>query len=209
MFRMVRGRGEPGCTVLTAYDRENSPVVIIREADNADVADIGRLFEEYAHALGIDLGFQDFDQELASLPGAYAAPTGRLLLAADGASPVGCVAVRRLGDDVCEMKRLYVRPEARGQGLGRRLAEAAIAFGRAAGYRAMRLDTLPSMATAHELYRDLGLPRSGSRIATILFPGRHSWSWYSTARLTREGSRRTVEFLSTGGNLSDALAGSA
>ena len=131
-------------------------VIIIREADNADVAEIRKLFEEYAQSLGIDLGFQDFEQELASLPGAYAPPAGRLLLAADGASPVGCVAVRRLGDDMCEMKRLYVRPEVRGQRLGRKLAEAAIAFGRGAGYRAMRLDTLPSMATAHELYRQLG-----------------------------------------------------
>ena len=131
-------------------------MVIIREADNADVADIRTLFEEYAQSLGIDLGFQGFEQELASLPGAYAPPAGRLLLAADGARRVGCVAVRRLGDDMCEMKRLYVRPEARGQRLGRRLAEAAIAFGRAAGYRSMRLDTLPSMATAHELYQELG-----------------------------------------------------
>ena len=163
-------------------------MVIIREADTADVADMRTLFEEYAHSLGIDLGFQDFEQELASLPGAYASPTGRLLLAADGASPVGCVAVRRLSDDACEMKRLYVRPKARGQRLGRRLAEAAIGFGRTAGYRAIRLDTLPSMGTAQELYRRLGF-REVAPYRYNPVPGRHSWSWYPAARLTREGSR--------------------
>jgi ribosomal protein S18 acetylase RimI-like enzyme len=129
----------------------------IREADgSADVAEIRALFEEYAQSLGIDLSFQGFGDELASLPGAYSPPGGRLLLAAHGARAVGCVGVRPLGDGLCEMKRLYVRPEARGGGLGRQLAEAAIAFGKAAHYHAMRLDTLPTMAAAQELYRQLG-----------------------------------------------------
>lgn len=107
---------------------------MIREADgDADIAEVRTLFEEYAQSLGIDLGFQDFDAELAGLPGAYSRPDGLLLLAAIAARTVGCVAVRRLDADVCEMKRLYVRPDARGHAVGRALAEAAVAFGKAAG----------------------------------------------------------------------------
>jgi GrpB-like predicted nucleotidyltransferase (UPF0157 family)/ribosomal protein S18 acetylase RimI-like enzyme len=129
----------------------------IREADSrADITQIRLLFEEYARSLGVDLSFQDFNEELASLPGAYSGPGGRLFLAADGARAVGCVGVRPLGDGICEMKRLYVRPEARGQALGRTLAEAAITFAKAANYHAMRLDTLPTMAAAQDLYKELG-----------------------------------------------------
>ena len=129
----------------------------LREADGrADVAEIRVLFEEYAQSLGIDLSFQDFAEELASLPGAYSPPRGRLLLAANGARAVGCVGVRPQDEGICEMKRLYVRPEARGQAVGRALAEAAIAFGKAAGYHAIRLDTLPTMTGAQALYRQLG-----------------------------------------------------
>jgi len=129
----------------------------IREADStADVAEIRVLFEEYAQSLAVGLGFQDFENELASLPGAYSPPGGCLLLAKSGARSVGCVGVRRLDAAICEMKRLYVRPEARGQRLGRSLVEAAIAFARAAGYGAMRLDTLPTMTAAQDLYRHMG-----------------------------------------------------
>lgn len=132
-------------------------MVMIREADGVvDMADVRTLLEEYAQSLGIDLGFQDFDAELAGLPGAYSRPDGVLLLAATAAGTAGCVAVRRLDADVCEMKRLYVRPDARGHAVGRALAEAAVACGRAAGYRAMRLDTLPTMTKAQALYRELG-----------------------------------------------------
>ncbi|HEU4587866.1 MAG TPA: GNAT family N-acetyltransferase [Gemmatimonadales bacterium] len=122
----------------------------------ADIAMARELFREYADRLGVDLCFQGFETELATLPGRYAPPSGRLFLAWHDDMAAGCVALRRLEPGVCEMKRLYVRPAARGHGLGRALAERVIAEGRAAGYLTMRLDTLPAMQEAQGLYAALG-----------------------------------------------------
>ncbi|HJZ60276.1 MAG TPA: GNAT family N-acetyltransferase [Gemmataceae bacterium] len=129
----------------------------IRPATTPDeIPAVRDLFREYAAALGISLCFQHFDEELAGLPGAYAPPTGRLLVAADGPALAGCIALRPLGEGACEMKRLYVRPAYRKTGLGRRLVDRILAEAEAAGYHEIRLDTLPVMADAIRLYRALG-----------------------------------------------------
>ena len=117
---------------------------------------IRRLFLQYAESLGFDLEFQNFEQELESLPGDYAAPNGCLLIAEDSGNWAGCVALRGLEDDNCEMKRLYVIPEYRGLGIGKILAQAVIKEARARGYKKMRLDTVPSMKQARGLYASLG-----------------------------------------------------
>ncbi|MFY9742141.1 MAG: GNAT family N-acetyltransferase [Candidatus Sulfotelmatobacter sp.] len=123
----------------------------------AQIAQARELFLEYANSLGFSLCFQNFDKELAGLPGDYAPPRGRLLLAQYEDQLAGCVALHPLEADVCEMKRLYLRPQFRGKGLGRALADRIIAEARQIGYRSMRLDTVePMMKDAVAMYRKLG-----------------------------------------------------
>lgn len=120
-----------------------------------DLEAVRDLFQEYADSLAVDLGFQDFGAEVDDLPGKYASPTGSLLIAWRGNEAIGCVAMRRIDSNSCEMKRLYVRPSGRGESLGRQLAERICEQARSAGYRQICLDTLPSMATAQALYASL------------------------------------------------------
>ena len=147
----------------------------IRRATPSDLDEIRAMLREYAEWLQVDLCFQNFDQELAGLPGDYASPSGCLLIA-EGA---GCVALRRIDDDICEMKRLYVRPVHRGSGLGRRLILAIIEHAREIGYVKMRLDTMPKMNSAQSIYESFGFrdisayrynPEPGARFLELDLP---------------------------------------
>ncbi len=133
-----------------------APAELLQAASAEEFAAARALFEDYAQQLGIDLCFQDIDYEFAHLSQIYAAPSGALLLARRDAAFVACGALRRRSATVCEMKRLYVRPEARGAHLGRRIAAALIDRARALHYSRMVLDTLASMSAAQSLYRSLG-----------------------------------------------------
>lgn len=154
------------------------PGKIIPVGSSADLDAVKRLFTAYASALGIDLSYQGFEAELAGLPGKYAAPSGALLMARDtDGEPLGCVALRPLDDaGCCEMKRLYVSPQARGLGLGKALINAVIAEATRIGYREMRLDTLPTMGEAISLYRKAGFlpidPYYETPVAGTIFMGR-------------------------------------
>lgn len=138
----------------------------------SDLDEVRAIFREYAQSTGVDLGFQNFDQELASLGTFYAA----IFVAREAAAVAGCVALRDLGGKVCEMKRLYVRPAFRGRSLGKTLALHVIGEARTRGFAAMRLDTLPSMSEAMGLYESLGFrdiepyrfnPVAGSRFLEL------------------------------------------
>jgi ribosomal protein S18 acetylase RimI-like enzyme len=153
--------------------RSSFEIVPVRSAN--DLAAVAALFEAYAASLEVDLAYQDFTAELASLPGRYAPPEGELLLARDpDGRPIGCAALRPMkSEGCCEMKRLYVSPRARGLGLGKALVEAMIGAAERIGYCEMRLDTLPSMTDAQALYRRFGFeiaePYYATPVAGTLF----------------------------------------
>lgn len=137
-------------------------MLTLEEATTAeDMQEVISLFREYAGSLGFDLDFQDFEGELTSLPGEYSPPGGTILLARFDGAAAGCVALRRIDGETCEMKRLYVRPQRRGRGIGRRLAEKVIERARSLGYHAMRLDTVKTMVEANSLYHELGFREIG------------------------------------------------
>jgi ribosomal protein S18 acetylase RimI-like enzyme len=131
-------------------------LAILPAHDEPMLSHIRVLFREYAESLGFHLCFQDFDREMAELPGQYRPPMGRLLVATWSGEVAGCVAMKPLGEGLCEMKRFFVRPAFRGKGIGQALAVAIINEARSAGYRAMRLDTVPSMQSAIRIYESLG-----------------------------------------------------
>ena len=125
-------------------------------ANKEDIESARQLFLEYAKSLNFDLCFQGFDEELKNLPGDYSPPEGELLLAYSDGKLTGCAALRKFENDICEMKRLYIRSEFRGQGIGRQVAVRVIEDAKKSGYKKMRLDTLPAMQEAIKLYKDLG-----------------------------------------------------
>ncbi|HRE17732.1 MAG TPA: GNAT family N-acetyltransferase, partial [Rhodocyclaceae bacterium] len=145
------------------------PVLHTLTADDAKAIEhVRQFFRNYAAWLGVDLSFQGFEEEMASLPGAYSAPAGRLFYAERNGQPAGCVGIRPLSGGLCEMKRLYVEPRHRGFEVGRDLALAAIRAAREIGYRKLLLDTLPAMRVAVKLYRELGFKEAPAYYQTPL-----------------------------------------
>jgi len=144
---------------LSGFDGHFGGVNIIAAQTPHQIHETRRLFREYEQFLAVDLCFQNFEEELAGLPGKYAAPEGALLIAIDGQESAGCVALRKLEDGVCEMKRLFIRPVYRKQGLGRVLARRIIEEAGLLGYKWMRLDTLERLTEAMRLYESLGFRR--------------------------------------------------
>jgi putative acetyltransferase len=135
---------------------QTQPVELVPAQTPELIAVARRLFREYADAIGVDLEYQGFSAELAALPTPYEPPHGALFIAKVDGNAAGCVALRRLDDNSAEMKRLYVRPGFRSLGLAKRLVAAVVLAARRGGYSELRLDTLPSMASAQALYRKLG-----------------------------------------------------
>lgn len=158
------GDNSPGALAAKA----KGDVEIRHAASVQELAYVRTLFKEYAEWLGVDLGFQGFAAELAGLPGVYGPPRGRLLLAFVNGEAAGCVALRPLPENVCEMKRLFVRPDFRRRGIGRLLAERIIGEAREMGYSMMRLDTLPFIREALGLYESLGFVRCSAYYDTPL-----------------------------------------
>ena len=147
----------PPNSSVTSVSPVVKPLTFVEANSAPQIAQARELFLEYAQSLGFSLCFQNFDQELADLPGDYAPPEGRLLLAEYAGQLAGCVALHKLDSAICEMKRLYLRPQFRGKGLGRLLAEKIIAEARRIGYEHMRLDTVgPVMKDAVAMYRRFG-----------------------------------------------------
>jgi len=133
--------------------------VIIQVRDHRQLVAVRSLFEAYAASLDFDLDFQNFRDELKELPGEYAPPKGCILMAIVGKVPAGCVALKQISNDICEMKRLYIEPRYRKKGIGRRLAETVIRNACGIGYKRMRLDTVPAMKAARTLYASLGFKK--------------------------------------------------
>ena len=149
-LRLEKLLGEP------AIAESDRAIQVFHAVTETHISIARELFVEYAKSLSIDRCFQNFDKEVAGLPGEYSLPGGCLLLAMSDSKIAGCVALKKISDDVCEMKRLYVRPEFRGKGIGRRLTTEIMEQARATGYYQVRLDTLPSMKEAITMYRSLG-----------------------------------------------------
>ena len=141
---------------MSGFSVQGNDHIVIRTAGNADIPAVRLMLREYVDWIALDLAFQEIDAELAGLPGDYAPPRGALLIAIEGERYLGMIALRPIDGTIAEMKRLYVRPEARGRGLARRLIALICEQAKALGYREIRLDTLPKMLGAQALYEGLG-----------------------------------------------------